>query len=417
MGMRVRIGSGSRSFGSYGRRSRRSGGNELSGGCGVLFGLAFLLPGLAVMYFLSIRPLLKIQDAKSWERVPAVVLSSRVKTHSGDSTTYSVDITFEYEVNGQTFQSDRYNFVTGSSSGYESKRRVVAQYPVGHRFEAYVNPRNPSEAVISREFHWFFAGMFAFGGVFVLVGGGVAIASLRGGTNRRGKALKPGAAATDHSLPAPQEHDGRGNVLLKPETGPWAKVFGMLFITLFWNGIVSVFLFQVIQGWRSGRGEWFLTLFLIPFVLVGLGFLLGFFYSLLAAFNPRVLLLLSPGSPEPGDSFSLDWEFLGSTNRLREFRIRLEGTETATYRQGTRSYTDENVFFRRTLSHTDDRLAIGAGSVRVTLPEDIMHSFDAMNNKVKWTLKVHGPIDFWPDLNMSYPLVVLPKSAGRGRRM
>jgi len=400
-----------RSTGSrhFGPRSRRGTSQQMSPGCGVVFGLLFVIPGLLIIYFLSVRPLLKVRDAKNWERAPAVVLSSSVQTHRGsDSTTYSIQIEYEYELEGRTRRSDRYNFVGGSSSGYDSKKRVVDQYPAGHRFEAYVNPRNPGEAVIDPGFNWFFAAMFAFGAVFALAGTAVAVSSLRGGASRRSPAGR--GAGSDPNLPAPQEHDGRGNILLKPETGPWAKVAGMLFITLFWNGIVSVFLLQAVNGWRSGNGEWFLTLFLIPFVLVGLGFLLGFFYALLAAFNPRVLLLLSPGSPRPGDTFSLDWEFLGSTNRLRNFTIVLEGAELATYRRGTNSYTDENVFFRRTLAVKDDRLSMGADTVRVTLPPDLMHTLSAVNNKIIWRLKVHGTIDFWPDLSMSYPLVVLPQT-------
>gem|GEM_PF-2716050 len=54
------------------------------------------------------------------------------------------------------------------------------------------------------------------------------------------------------------------------------RVFCAIFLivelvaTLFWNGIVAVFLFQVLGGFHRGRPEWFLTIFLIPFLLVGL---------------------------------------------------------------------------------------------------------------------------------------------------
>ena len=45
---------------------------------------------------------------------------------------------------------------------------------------------------------------------------------------------------------------------------------GSLGICLFWNGIVSVFVVKIIMDWRGGNGNWFETLFLTPFVLIGL---------------------------------------------------------------------------------------------------------------------------------------------------
>ena len=48
---------------------------------------------------------------------------------------------------------------------------------------------------------------------------------------------------------------------------------GSLGICLFWNGIVSVFIVKTTTDWRGGGGNWFETLFLIPFVLIGLAIL------------------------------------------------------------------------------------------------------------------------------------------------
>lgn len=51
----------------------------------------------------------------------------------------------------------------------------------------------------------------------------------------------------------------------------------MLFLNMFWNGIVGVFLLQLIKDF-----QWFLFLFLIPFELIGLLFLWGLFWSITA---------------------------------------------------------------------------------------------------------------------------------------
>ena len=55
-----------------------------------------------------------------------------MRSHEGDdSTTYSVDIVYRYEVGGRTYRGNRYDFLGGSSSGYEAKQRVVDAHPVG----------------------------------------------------------------------------------------------------------------------------------------------------------------------------------------------------------------------------------------------------------------------------------------------
>ena len=44
----------------------------------------------------------------------------------------------------------------------------------------------------------------------------------------------------------------------------------------------------------------------------------------------------------------------------------------------------------------------------VTIPADSMHSFEASNNKIIWAVKLHGDIAKWPDVNLEFPITVLP---------
>ncbi|MCC5851024.1 MAG: DUF3592 domain-containing protein [Verrucomicrobia bacterium] len=382
----------------------------------VVFGLVFLLPGLGISWFLGINPMLKTQAAQDWARAPAEVTSSRVRTHRGsDSTTYSIEIQYRYEWEGRTYDGDRYDFVGGSSSGRASKERVVREYPEGRTFEAYVNPNNPSESVIDPSFRWFYLGMLAFGGVFFLVGAGTCV----GGVVQMRKASMATSvggqsaetAYPSNTIPQADPVDGRGNVVLKPKVSPWAMVGGALFGALLWNGIVSVFVYQAWKSWQEGRTEWFLVLFLVPFVLIGAGIILAFFYAVLAAFNPRVLVLIGPGTPCAGQTFSMDWEFLGSTSRLQNFTVTLVGEETATYRQGTSTYTDKNIFHEEVLVSMDDPRAISSGTLQVTLPFEAIHSLKTPNNAITWQFKIHGKINFWPDLKSDYPFVLHPQPA------
>src|SRR5688572_5548994 len=159
------------------------------------FGL-FLLIGVVVFYFITLRPLIQVLSARSWVVTPCTVVSSRVQTHRGDdSTTYRVDILYRYEVDGQEYRSSRYQFMGGSSSGHKSKAAIVAQYPVGAQRNCYVNPNNPSEAVLERSLTasmWF----GAIPAVFVLVGAGGVTAMMRKSSTERRQSYNASADVT-----------------------------------------------------------------------------------------------------------------------------------------------------------------------------------------------------------------------------
>jgi hypothetical protein len=89
--------------------------------------------------------------------------------------------------------------------------------------------------------------------------------------------------------------------------------------------------------------------------------------------------------------------------------IELEGREEATYRRGTSSVTDREVFasFGVVEQLAPAIQAIGKG--RVTIPARTMHSFDAPNNKIVWVLHVRGEIPSWPDSDDEFPLTVVPQ--------
>jgi hypothetical protein len=121
----------------------------------VLFFSVFLLTGSATFYSLFLRPISRIVCARSWPAVPCAVISSEVKRHEGgvnDGTTYSVNIFYSYEIKGREFKANTYDFIGGSSSGYEGKQAVVARYPRGAKAVCYVNPDDPTDVVLERGF-------------------------------------------------------------------------------------------------------------------------------------------------------------------------------------------------------------------------------------------------------------------------
>jgi hypothetical protein len=89
-------------------------------------------------------------------------------------------------------------------------------------------------------------------------------------------------------------------------------------------------------------------------------------------------------------------------------KIVLEGREEATYRRGTSTHTDREVFATIPIVDTDQSMLIPQGSARVPVPEDTMPSFSARRNKIVWTLKATCEIPGWPDSDDEYEIVVVP---------
>lgn len=93
------------------------------------------------------------QIAQSWASTTGKVLMSSVQSsHSGNShSTYPV-VVYQYEVNGQTHQSQ-----TIKAGEQYLKVRVmgqahatVARYPIGANVTVYYNPANPAESALER---------------------------------------------------------------------------------------------------------------------------------------------------------------------------------------------------------------------------------------------------------------------------
>lgn len=387
------------------KASRTAGGRFTALFCGV-----FLLVGLGGTVALGWNFIDLVQSG-SWIKTPCTVESSRVLTHdSSDGDTYSVDILYRYSFANQTHHSSRYSFMGGSSSGYKGKAAVVKKYPPGSNTFCYVDPHNPSKAVLHRGWTWEML-IILVPLLFTAIGAGGIYFALK--PKSAGKALPEDprnrfAAAADSSSSFSAAPSSNGPLVLKPKASAFAKMCGMLLVALFWNGIISIFLYEAAESWQTGSPDWFLTIFMIPFVVIGLGMIFGVFYFMLCIGNPVAKIALNPSAVPLGGKLRLGWGFEGKTHRIRNLRITLEAREEATYRRGTRSYTDKSTFYRQDLIDLSDPRQIAQGLAEAEIPSDLMHSLASGNNKIVWILTLHGSIPRWPDVSEEFELTVLP---------
>lgn len=405
-------------LGSVGGESisqRASGAKDLGRKIGLAVGLVFVVVGGGLSVFLLLIPVARLALATTWVETPAVVVDSTIRSWStDDGMTHRADIVYEYQAAGRRWRSNRRTFFPLASSGYDDQRAVTDRFPSGAAVSCFVHPGDPSRSVLDRRPRpVYLIGLFPL--VFLLAGLAVTAGALRSG-----RTSSPAVSSTGSSSAPRREHDPGhetevepGSRILEPEAGPIAKVVGMTIVAAIWNGIISVFLWQVYRGFATGNPEWFLTIFMIPFVLVGLGLVVGIFYTALAAFNPRPRLTISPASPRLGTKLQVGWAFTGRAGRITHLEIALEGHERATYRRGTDSHTDRTAFASLDLVSTGNDWEIPRGSAEVEIPEDTMHSFASNNNAVVWSLVVRGDIPRWPDVSETFEIEIRPLARER----
>ena len=214
----------------------------------MLFFSIFLAMGLAATWSLFFRPILKVLDARQWRNTPCDVVASQVKSHSGKNTTYSVDIEYRYEVGGRTYDSHRYDFVGGSSSGGKREQEIVNRYPPGKETTCYVNPSDPDDAVLGRGFTpMMLLGLIPL--IFVAVGvGGIAWAI------KSPQFIKPAEGAPPWQA-RPDWAEGR--IRSSNKIAMWA----MCSFALVWNAISCPILFAVFNPQKREPMMYFFLLF------------------------------------------------------------------------------------------------------------------------------------------------------------
>ena len=168
----------------------------------------------------------------------------------------------------------------------------------------------------------------------------------------------------------------------KPKAGGrWGKFFGHLFVALFWCGITSVFVVIVWKGWAKGDPEWFLTLFMIPFVLIGLFLLFSLPHSFLAIFSPRFDFDLSDPDLKPGLATKFRWKQIGGKGRLTEMTLTLVGLEEATYQRGTDRSTATSIFYQKELFRTTHLPEMISNECDLIFPAEALPSFEGQHNQ------------------------------------
>ena len=256
------------------RRSKRKPGK--------MFFSIFFLAGASFLIFFFVPLIIRGLHARSWPQIPCTIAHSGISSHSGNKggTTYSIEVLYRYQFEGKNYASSKYGFMTGGSSDYYGKQDIVRSLPARKKTICYVDPTDPAYAVLDRSYGSIL--LFALIPIAFLIIGAAGLLSAS-----RTKAATAMTAAPN-SIPGSMIGDVEPFGDLGAKQRPRSPVQNLLVavcFALFLNGIVSVFVNQLIVEWKHGQHDYFLAVFLVPFVIVCVLLLVYVGYCIVKCFH------------------------------------------------------------------------------------------------------------------------------------
>ena len=143
---------------------------------GCLFFFALPFAGVGVfMLSISSRTVMKGIQSKSWVETPAQIMDLRWEISYGeDSEMYETTAVYQYEYNGQAYESTRVGITSGADNigGYYGKiyDDMLPYFESGKLYRCYVNPNKPGYSLLNREIRW---SMIIFQSIFGIIFGGI----------------------------------------------------------------------------------------------------------------------------------------------------------------------------------------------------------------------------------------------------
>jgi hypothetical protein len=199
--------------------------------------------------------------------------------------------------------------------------------------------------------------------------------------------------------------------------GPWV-LFAATAFFLVWNGIASVLVLVAIKSHLSTHPDWFLTMFVLPFVGIGIWATYYFVQQMLlhTGIGPTTVEI-SDHPLRPGHTYQLFVSQAGRLN-MKSLELSLVCEEETTYRQGTDIRTERcRVYCEPVCVERDFKIEPGKAfelGCDLRIPNNVMHSFQAKQNAVQWMLVAKGHATSWPAFQRCFPVVVYPAEPSGG---
>ncbi|MBW3599507.1 MAG: hypothetical protein KY475_19820, partial [Planctomycetes bacterium] len=181
---------------------------------------------------------------------------------------------------------------------------------------------------------------------------------------------------------------------------------------LIWNAVGLILAYVTLSRHRAGQPEWFLTLFVIAFVLLGAWGMYYFLRELRRATGIGPTTMEISDLPLiPGRRYQI-WLLQRGRHVIRSLTVSLVCEEEAIFHQGTNVRAERRVVARQPVFRCEN---VAAGPITpferqssLDAPRNAMHSFQSPHNAVHWKLLVQGEAEGWPPFERCFPLLLYP---------
>jgi hypothetical protein len=250
---------------------RSPAGAKTGSGCLIVCALPVAAIGVGMGLWLF-SSLIAHGRMQRWQETPARIVWAKLESHSGSEggTTYEATAEYTYQYAGKQYTARRIGILGGGDNigSYQEDvyRQLSEHQKSGRPFPCYVNPDDPTEAILFRDLRW---GMIGFQAVFAAVFGGAGLGMLILDIVGVRKAKVEGALAAQHPgepwLCKTAWADGR----IKSSTAVMT-VFLIVF-AFFWNLISTPIAIGLLHE-QGKNGPWIYLAFTFPAVGVVLVF-------------------------------------------------------------------------------------------------------------------------------------------------
>ena len=187
----------------------------------------------------------------------------------------------------------------------------------------------------------------------------------------------------------------------------------MAVVGILWNAALFVFARMAVLSFQRGETDWWLIVFVVLLLAVGIFGLVMFVRRLwITASVGPTLVEISAHPLVPGAAYEV---YVSQAGRVAvdKLSVALVCEEVAVYRQGTNTRKTTRRVFEQPLI-TRESFKIGQGlpfeaRTRLQIPYDAMHSFTSAHNRIDWKLVVAGQFPRWQNFERGFPVVIRPR--------
>lgn len=352
----------------------------------ILFGCLGSLMGLFLLGFCLVGPIWYWAHSRNWVPTAATITRSEIKEESGQhGPTYKLEVAYEYNFQGRRHRSDQRCFGFAIDEPVADLTAWAEAHPVGSSITCWVNPQDPTDAVLDRrpKIGWV---PIALGSL--MLGLGIYMFGSLWRTRWLRRNLF-GPRLADYSLGVAMETP----VKLQVTPSPWLKALGC--------GIGSLLLlppavWSLTAGFKAlahGQGDLINLLYGAGAGIGSVWLLLQCGKNIARGRQPRPILRITPGTPVVGKVMQVEWE-LPRSAEINSIRLWLEGAEEAKLRQlkqGPHGAISEEKTVRSVFANIpihDQPNPAPSECVSFVLPPTLMHSFRGVKVGIVWQIKV-----------------------------